>query len=508
MSGRRNLFQKKYLGKDYVAKGSDLILRTDEAWEKISRRARRAITDARKIPGLSIEKKEGTKAELDQFRTIWYEPDDPELGEAGFKENQHVYFAYLEGVLVAGIVVTEVEKNLFLHFNGGTEEAKELQIPSLMIWHIVEEFHDTDFKYLDIGCSFRPSLQRFFKNWATYEYPTVYHPPYLSPKIDITPFDVQSFGQDADPTVDVDAELTRIFQKPFTHFPRAVYAIYSILKDLEFSESDEVFITTTTGSPYISSCVTSTIEAVCTWNRELSLKTKVIFVIHEFGIVHPKLRELRALADEKGLILIEDCAYAWGSGEAGKYGDYSIYSFPKMFPVQYGGLLVGKHFEDEYIWKTFQCLDAGKRTITREQLSTCITSVPEIIAKRRENYETLDRLFAEEGYESLFVPSEDDVPMVYMLKVKSQERMKDLADRLEYYGIECGAFHHNNAIFLPIHQNLNRRHMEYIFGVVRAAHRIDGWVLTPQEYWEKINAAPKAESLHVGMSEQRWQKPA
>lgn len=486
MASRKDVFQEKYVGKDYVARGVDLILDKEVAWKKISRRARRAIDAARSLPGLRIEKKKGTKEELDLFRTIWYDANDSELGDGAFRDDQHVYFCYLNDEFVAGVIVTEVDSNLFLHYNGATDEAKKLQIPSLMIWHIVEEFHGSRFKYLDVGCSFRKSLQDFFENWKTHEYPLLMNPPYYLPKIDLSPFDNASLSSKFDVSANADEELKKRFSgRPFTYFPAGKYALYAILKHLNLAREDEVFISTTTGSPYISSCVTTAIEAVCNWNRQLSDKTKAILVIHEFGFINPEVKQLKELVKQKNIILIEDCAYAWKSGQAGQFGDYVIYSLPKFFPMQYGGLLLGVELSDELMWSFFRCLDVGKREIIRKQLPFYLKDEDIICRQRIENYQYLENLFKEEGYETLFSLSAEETPAVFILKLSRPGLANKISSRCDYFGIECGIFHHNDAVFLPCHQNLSQPHLDYIFGVVKAGLRKDGWVVPPEEIIKK-----------------------
>lgn len=498
MPGKRDVFSKKYIGKDYVARGTDLLLDKEIAWKQIARRARRSIVAARDIPGLVIRRVDGTKEDVDLFRTVWYDPNDADLGNGGFSKNQHVYFAYINEIFVAGIIVTEINKHLFLQFNGASEEAKRMQIPSLMIWHMVEEFTNSSFKFLDIGCSFRKTLQEFFKNWTSFEYPIIYHPPDLVPQIDVTPFGSESFGVAPNDSVDVDAVLTERFHgKPFTYFPRGKHAIYSILKHLCLTQDDEIYVTTTTGSPYLSVGVSTTIEEVCQWSRSLKQNTKAIFLIHEWGIVHPRAKELRELATSRNIPLIEDCAYAWQSGSAGSYGDYVVYSFPKFFPIQYGGLLVGIHFSDQEIWDRFQCLDVQKREQIRSALSSYMMSIDSICEKRRNNYMFLKELCENEDFEPFFSLKSDEVPAVFMLKVENEEKMKEIVARVSSFGIECGAYYHNNAVFLPIHQNLSKKHIEYIFGAARSRYRIDNGIYPPSYFesiWQsKINRNDTAE---------------
>lgn len=505
MPGKRDVFQEKYIGKDYVAFGSELILNKEEAWKSISRRARRAIEAAREIPNLVIKKVAGTKEDVDLFRTVWYDPTDPDLGDAGFSDTQHAFFVYVDEVFVAGIIVNESGNNLFQQFNGASPEAKKMQIPSLMIWHIVEEFSNSRFKYLDIGCSFRSSLQEYFKNWATHEYPIIFHAPDLRPAINVTPFDTQSLSVEPDTSVDVDAFISeKIGNRPFNYFPRGKYAIYAALKHLGLTKEDEIFITTTTGSPYLSIGVSTAIEAVCSWSRVLTPHTKAIFMIHEFGFIHPRACEMKELAESKSIPLIEDCAYAWKSMDSGSYGDYVIYSFPKFFPVQHGGLLVGAHFEKEEIWSQLRCLDEGKIALMKSQLSSYVPHEGKAIAKRILNYTALETLFKESGFEPLHIRKEDEVPAAFILKVENIERMRKIAERVRTFGIECGAYYHNNAIFLPVHQNLSKAHLEYIYGAVRSMYRHENGVYPP-EYFEKITQTHMNDRKDTG--EEGWVAP-
>lgn len=67
--------------------------------------------------------------------------------------------------------------------------------------------------------------------------------------------------------------------------------------------------------------------------RRITPKTRAIIAVHLTGNPAP-LRELRDLADEHGLVLIEDCAQAWGArydghpvGTLGHIGCYSLNDF-------------------------------------------------------------------------------------------------------------------------------------------------------------------------------------
>ncbi len=462
-----------YISKDFAIEGS--FLRLDDkqkAWDEIDGRMRTAIRKAQQS-GVIITKVSGTPEELNAFRAICLNPDDmPET----LTDRYHLYFAQLGGKLVAGILIVEIENKLFMLCHASTPEAKEQNIPSLLIWHTVEQFAGSRFARLDVGASYRASLQKFFSGWRTQGYPMIMRPPELHPTLMLTPFDTASFG--VEPLQNAEERVKSALQekfgdKPYTFFPRGMYAIYTIIKHLKdegkINDGQEVWITTTTESPYVSSCVTSAIEQTAPWSRTLSDKTAAIFLIHDFGFLHPKLKEIRAIADERGIPLIEDCAYGWGTKGAGETGDYCIYSLTKEFPVQFGGFLVGKNFTHEELWHQFGCSDANKENFTMQQLSPWIGQQTEARAKRQENYRYYESVFGSDR--TFFQLTDGTDPGAFILKMRSEEWMQEASAFVRSFGIECGNYWKNSAIMLPVHQRLTQAHLDYIAGAVLATER-------------------------------------
>ena len=72
-------------------------------------------------------------------------------------------------------------------------------------------------------------------------------------------------------------------------------------------------------------------------------QTKAIIAIHYFGVLQPA-QKLRAFCDEHRLLLVEDCAHVLlgdiDGRAVGSFGDVSIFSWRKFFPIYDGGLLV------------------------------------------------------------------------------------------------------------------------------------------------------------------------
>jgi len=77
--------------------------------------------------------------------------------------------------------------------------------------------------------------------------------------------------------------------------------------------------------------------------RRIGPHTRAIYFVHYLGFPGPA-DALRALADERGLPLIEDCALSLlsrdGERPLGTWGDASIFSIYKTLPVPNGGALV------------------------------------------------------------------------------------------------------------------------------------------------------------------------
>jgi hypothetical protein len=76
---------------------------------------------------------------------------------------------------------------------------------------------------------------------------------------------------------------------------------------------------------------------------ELLSSVDGVVLLHTFGLPADGLT-FRALTNEHGLVLIEDCARALGARRdgvlAGGFGDYAAFSLSKVAPVRRGGLLL------------------------------------------------------------------------------------------------------------------------------------------------------------------------
>lgn len=236
------------------------------------------------------------------------------------------------------------------------------------------------------------------------------------------------------------------------------------LQSYNLDKNDLVTILTTSENFYISSCVTKEIEKICQWNRELSPQTKIIFINHEFGYPYPDLTKITEL----GLPIIEDCCTTFFSQDqdlkVGSYGDFSLYSFPKFFPIQIGGLVVSNKNNDKL--KKSQIDDLSINYIEKV-ISYNLRNEEELIKKRTENFEYAISLYSKEGFQERFEGSTNVVPSSLILK--NNFIIKDLHGlklHLANHGIQSSIFYGEDAFFIPCHQNMSKFDIDYIFSSI------------------------------------------
>ncbi len=247
---------------------------------------------------------------------------------------------------------------------------------------------------------------------------------------------------------DIEESFCTFFDRPWaglTYNGRG--AIDAVLRSLKLGRDDEVFVTTTFDYPNVSSCVTATIFNYCKPARVLSEKSKAIFVIHEFGVPHRNTPQLRELADQRGIPLIEDCAHTIDSyrddWQVGYFGDFVIVSFTKIFPVACGGILLGKEIP---------CMPTDRQEQTAIQVlpaaADTLKDWPTHARRRREVYQA----YVDAGLPSLFELDESITPWFYPLPTPHWEDIMAAAAR---EGIDCGRWHGTEIVVLPCHQYLS-----------------------------------------------------
>lgn len=268
-------------------------------------------------------------------------------------------------------------------------------------------------------------------------------------------------------TVSPESYFESHFARPVIITPNGRTAISLILKSLNLKSDDEVYITTTFEKPNVSSCVTSTIFNFCRPSRVLTDKTKAIFVIHEFGVPHPRTGGLGLLAKKRGIPLIEDCAHSIDSeykgGVVGRTGDYAICSFTKIFPIKYGGLLIGKSVKYKPTRVQAKIIADIRRLIPKYMYS-----IAEYSERKRSNYFTFEKKFKKLSLKPLMKLDDHVSPSFFFPLVT--DRFEEVLEASARSGIECGLWHGTNIVVLPMHQFLNERELERIFRMVRSVY--------------------------------------
>jgi hypothetical protein len=230
--------------------------------------------------------------------------------------------------------------------------------------------------------------------------------------------------------------LSEIINAEYSLFNSGREAIGAIMNFLKLTREDEVYITTTTDSSYVSTCVSATIFNFCKISRVLTEKTKAIFVIHTFCFPHPNLIELKKIAEEKNIILIEDCISSFDSYNdenirLGSIGDFAVYSLPKILPVEYGGVLTSK----------MQLLKGNNDDYLNNEIVKWIPKLFSIKIRRQERYNLLKKTITNNIY--------GDVKNInpFMFGFTTADFL-NLIDKSEYF--DEGRTHVKNEVHIPM----------------------------------------------------------
>jgi hypothetical protein len=233
---------------------------------------------------------------------------------------------------------------------------------------------------------------------------------------------------------------------------------YNLLPD------DVVTILTTTQNFYVSSCVTKEIEKFCKWNREITNDTKVIFVNHEFGYPYPDMEKLKLL----GVPIIEDCCTTFFSqdsnGKVGFYGDFTVYSFPKFFSIQVGGLIIKNNTNLNIIGTAIS--DAEVNYITNI-LSYYLKDENILLNSRRIIYKYAENKFSKHGFTPRLLTEECVFPTSYLFNNHGLiNDLPGLKIYLSNHGIQSSVFYGEDAFFVPCHQNMYTTDIDYILSCI------------------------------------------
>jgi hypothetical protein len=463
----------KYVSKDYVIQGSLARLTTpEEIWDALDKRVRTSVRKGEKM-GVNIRPFDPAQ---DLPRVIPFTPNDDDI-PAVFEPRHEGWVAEdaVTGDVLGWILLAGIGRKRFMLCHASSPAGKERQTPNLLLWHALKVSCGKGYGYFDIGGSYRPSLQKYFSGFRQEAYPLVMRPTELPMDLRITPFDTAAYGVAPGDPERGRVRLTEQFGTPaWTFFPRARFAIAACLREWKdqgrLSDASEVWIVPTTDTAYVSSCVTQAIESVCAWSMEASEKTGAVFLIHEFGLPNPRAAELRAFCDARGIPLIEDLAYGWGSDGTGTWGDVKIVSLTKLLPVQYGGALIGMEIPFERMWQVHGSSDKAKEEEILGLVDAFGLDLGTIRAERQRVWGWYADALKSVLDPFVALPS-GVLPGAFLVKVKDEDEMRRVSAFVKRFGVEVGNWYHHAALFLPCHQRMTKRHVEYVSGAILANYR-------------------------------------
>lgn len=235
-------------------------------------------------------------------------------------------------------------------------------------------------------------------------------------------------------------------------------AINACLVALNLKKDNVITIITTTNSFYISSCVTKEIEKHCQWSRKIEPNTKALFINHEFGFCRQDVAKLKSL----GLPIIEDLAHSFLSEteyqDTGINADFVIYSFSKIFPIQVGGALL---YDKK--WHNPNLHDSSMKNYILNITNHYMRDLENIKKIRLDNYAYFEKIFSKKGLYPYFKKNTNDCPAVYCFQTPDTIDLNQLKIFFNSNGIESSVFYGQNAYFLPCHQNISSKDMDYFF---------------------------------------------
>ena len=148
--------------------------------------------------------------------------------------------------------------------------------------------------------------------------------------------------------------------------------------------------------------------------------------------------------------------------DMGLVGDFIIFSLPKVYPIQFGGIL---SYSPNYNIKPSIDFGSSIERYLSSVVSFYQDKLEHIKSSRMQNYYGLVNRFAKLDCRPHFKLLKYDVPGVFLFSVPegvNLERMKEHGWR---HGIECSVFYGEEAFFIPVHQHLSEVDLDYFYMV-------------------------------------------
>lgn len=393
-----------YVSKDYIQEGCGLTLDPELVWETVPHSVRKNINKAERS-GVKAIKVSGTPQDIDVLRSMWYKPDDPNMPHE-LSDSEFMFITYnAENQPIGAVILLPVGNHLFLNNLAGNELGKELRVQDFLLWHCVNYFKESGFKYIDVGVSYRESLYNFFRKWKTFTYPVIFNKPEIPLHISIFPFDSAKYNINADDNVENKSiellqELSGINQ--FTFVPNTQIA-ENIIRQNGFEPENLTF-------------------------QFPNYKTDRIFFIE----------------------------------------------LPRIFSVQFGAVIFNLEIPDKTMWNTYMSLDVFKRKLVFNSILPELKEYKSLVDKRFSNHNYLTGLFSQED---IFPVNKNE--KLHSAFYFTHDQNHRFHKKLEEFSISHYFDETSIEIGLPVHQNLTRFQLDYIYGIFRGVLNLcSEWVST------------------------------
>lgn len=243
-----------YISKDFIHRGCGLVLSPELVWNSVPYSVQKNVKKAEKN-NVKVIKVSGTKNDLEILRNMWYDTNDPNL-PSQINANEYMFIAYnSQDIPIGTVILLPVNNHLFLNNLAGNSEGKSLRVQDYLLWYCVNYFENSDFKYIDVGVSFRHNLYNFFKKWQTVSYPVIFNVPSIKLDISLYPFNANNYKSEISlQNIDKSKEiLSKILDnREFTFIPNLYEAqkIFNIL-NIDFEENSYNFVNNQSKKPFI-----------------------------------------------------------------------------------------------------------------------------------------------------------------------------------------------------------------------------------------------------------------
>ena len=291
--------------------------------------------------------------------------------------------------------------------------------------------------------------------------------PFYTPKISIGPFTLK----DDNPVErEVDLSVLQVLGQNLVFTYSGKSAIEIAIESLNLGKSSTIGVVTTSGNSYVSNCVTTTISKYCEWVIfDINQKVDCLIVIHEFGF----LVDLASMNDLRKLDvpIINDFAYSFlslfMSGRKDFENEINLTSFPKSFNINFGGLI---HLPDSRKKRD----DREIRNQIIKNLGNQVNSmgVKENISRRMNNREYYENELKSYGYNVIWNYSEI-CPGVCMISPGKPINLQLMKTFLQRNGIESSVFYGRDAFFVPVHNLMTKRELEYVSYMIGAFENVN-----------------------------------